>query len=69
MAVDNVLVITGGAGGMGLACARALADRGLTGIVVASGVLDQLTRLQAATRSALDSPPCDGHPASAATIL
>ena len=28
MAVDNVLVITGGAGGMGLACARALADRG-----------------------------------------
>ena len=28
MTVDNVLVITGGAGGMGLACARALADRG-----------------------------------------
>jgi hypothetical protein len=28
---------------------HALADRGLTGIVVASGVLDQLTRLQAAT--------------------
>jgi NAD(P)-dependent dehydrogenase (short-subunit alcohol dehydrogenase family) len=28
MAVDNVLVITGGVGGMGLACARALADRG-----------------------------------------
>jgi NAD(P)-dependent dehydrogenase (short-subunit alcohol dehydrogenase family) len=28
MAADEVLVITGGAGGMGLACARALADRG-----------------------------------------
>jgi tetratricopeptide (TPR) repeat protein len=30
---------------------HALAERGLTGTVVASGVLDQLTRLQAATRS------------------
>jgi len=28
MVVDAVVVITGGAGGMGLACARALADRG-----------------------------------------
>jgi NAD(P)-dependent dehydrogenase (short-subunit alcohol dehydrogenase family) len=28
MAADDVLVITGGAGGMGLACGRALADRG-----------------------------------------
>jgi NAD(P)-dependent dehydrogenase (short-subunit alcohol dehydrogenase family) len=28
MAVDDVLVITGGAGGMGLACARGLADHG-----------------------------------------
>jgi NAD(P)-dependent dehydrogenase (short-subunit alcohol dehydrogenase family) len=28
MATDDVLVITGGAGGMGLACARALAHRG-----------------------------------------
>jgi NAD(P)-dependent dehydrogenase (short-subunit alcohol dehydrogenase family) len=27
-AVDDILVITGGAGGMGLACAHALADRG-----------------------------------------
>lgn len=32
---------------------RALAERGLTGTVVASGVLDQLNRLQGATRSAL----------------
>jgi hypothetical protein len=32
---------------------RALAERGLTGTVVANGVLDQLTQLQAATRSAL----------------
>jgi tetratricopeptide (TPR) repeat protein len=32
---------------------RALAERGLTGSVVASGLLDQLTRLQAATRSSL----------------
>ena len=30
---------------------RVLADRGLTGTVVAGGVLDQLSRLQAATRS------------------
>jgi NAD(P)-dependent dehydrogenase (short-subunit alcohol dehydrogenase family) len=28
MSADNVVVITGGAGGMGLACARELADRG-----------------------------------------
>lgn len=32
---------------------RVLAERGLTGTVVASGVLDQLTRLQAATRSSM----------------
>jgi len=33
---------------------RALAERGLTGTVVAGGVLDQLTRLQAATRSSME---------------
>ena len=32
---------------------HAFAERGLTGTVVASGVLDQLTRLQAATRSSI----------------
>jgi tetratricopeptide (TPR) repeat protein len=32
---------------------HALAERGLTGIVVADGVLDQLARLQGATRSAI----------------
>jgi tetratricopeptide (TPR) repeat protein len=32
---------------------RVLVERGLTGTVVASGVLDQLTRLQAATRSSI----------------
>jgi hypothetical protein len=32
---------------------HALAERGLTGTVVASGILDQLTRLQAATRSSI----------------
>jgi tetratricopeptide (TPR) repeat protein len=32
---------------------HALAERGLTGIVVATGVLDQLARLQGATRSAI----------------
>jgi tetratricopeptide (TPR) repeat protein len=32
---------------------HALADRGLTGTVVASGVLDQLARLQASTRSSI----------------
>jgi tetratricopeptide (TPR) repeat protein len=32
---------------------RVLAERGLTGTVVANGLLDQLTRLQAATRSSI----------------
>jgi NAD(P)-dependent dehydrogenase (short-subunit alcohol dehydrogenase family) len=42
MAVDDVLVITGGAGGMGLACARALADRGRLLLVdVHEDLLDQ----------------------------
>src|ERR1700722_19058113 len=42
MTVDNVLVITGGAGGMGLACARALADRGRLLLVdVREDLLDQ----------------------------
>lgn len=40
--MDNVLVITGGAGGMGLACARALADRGRLLLVdVRQDLLDQ----------------------------
>src|SRR6202035_2412504 len=42
MTVDNFLVITGGAGGMGLACARALADRGRLLLVdVREDLLDQ----------------------------
>jgi NAD(P)-dependent dehydrogenase (short-subunit alcohol dehydrogenase family) len=42
MTLDNVLVITGGAGGMGLACARALADRGRLLLVdVREDLLDQ----------------------------
>lgn len=40
--MDNVVVITGGAGGMGLACARALADRGRLLLVdVREDLLDQ----------------------------
>ena len=40
--MDNVLVITGGAGGMGMACARALADRGRLLLVdVREDLLDQ----------------------------
>src|ERR1700761_2719513 len=45
MTVDNVLVITGGAGGMGLACARALADRGRLLLVdVREDLLDQASK-------------------------
>jgi NAD(P)-dependent dehydrogenase (short-subunit alcohol dehydrogenase family) len=60
MAVDNVLVITGGAGGMGLACARALADRGRLLLVdLREDLLDQARKALGAQGEAVDTLPCD----------
>jgi NAD(P)-dependent dehydrogenase (short-subunit alcohol dehydrogenase family) len=60
MAVDNVVVITGGAGGMGLACARALADRGRLLLVdLREDLLDQARKALGAQRAVVDTLPCD----------
>ncbi|MDT5013981.1 MAG: hypothetical protein QOD39_141 [Mycobacterium sp.] len=60
MAVDNVLVITGGAGGMGLACARALADRGRLLLVdLRDDLLDQARKALGAQGAIVDTLPCD----------
>src|SRR3984893_10574459 len=60
MAVDNVLVITGGTGGMGLACARELAGRGrlLVGDL-REDLLDQARKSVSAQGAAVDTLPCD----------
>ena len=60
MAVDNVVVITGGAGGMGLACARALADRGRLLLVdLREDLLDQARKALGAQGATVDTLPCD----------
>jgi NAD(P)-dependent dehydrogenase (short-subunit alcohol dehydrogenase family) len=60
MAVDNVLVITGGTGGMGLACARALADRGhLLLVDLREDLLDQARKALGAQGAIVDTLPCD----------
>jgi NAD(P)-dependent dehydrogenase (short-subunit alcohol dehydrogenase family) len=60
MAVDNILVITGGAGGMGLACARALADRGRLLLVdLREDLLDQARKALTAQGAAVDTLRCD----------
>jgi NAD(P)-dependent dehydrogenase (short-subunit alcohol dehydrogenase family) len=60
MAVDNVVVITGGAGGMGLACARALADRGRLLLVdLREDLLDQARKALGAQGAVVDTLPCD----------
>jgi NAD(P)-dependent dehydrogenase (short-subunit alcohol dehydrogenase family) len=60
MAVDNVLVITGGAGGMGLACARALADRGhLLLVDLREDLLDQARKALGAQGAVVNTLPCD----------
>ena len=52
MADTDVLVITGGAGGMGLACARALADRGRLFLVdVDEGQLEEARSMLERTRA------------------
>jgi NAD(P)-dependent dehydrogenase (short-subunit alcohol dehydrogenase family) len=60
MAVDNVLVITGGAGAMGLACARALADRGRLLLVdLREDLLCQARKALGAQGAVVDTLPCD----------
>ena len=60
MAVDNILVITGGAGGMGLACARTLADRGrLLLLDVRGDLLDQARKALGAQGAIVDTQLCD----------
>jgi len=60
MAIDNVLVITGGAGGMGLACARALADRGRLLLVdLREDLLDQARKALSAQGAVVETLSCD----------
>ncbi len=65
MAIDNILVITGGAGGMGLACARALADRGRLLLVdLREDLLEQARKALGAQGAVVDTLPCDVTSAS-----
>jgi NAD(P)-dependent dehydrogenase (short-subunit alcohol dehydrogenase family) len=60
MAIDNVLVITGGAGGMGLACARALAHRGRLLLVdVREDLLDQARKALGTQGAVVETLRCD----------
>jgi NAD(P)-dependent dehydrogenase (short-subunit alcohol dehydrogenase family) len=70
MAIDNVLVITGGAGGMGLACARALADRGRLLLVdVREDLLDQTRKALGAQGAVVETLRCDvTSPADVAAV-
>jgi NAD(P)-dependent dehydrogenase (short-subunit alcohol dehydrogenase family) len=70
MADTNVLVITGGAGGMGLACARALADRGhLVLVDVDELQLEEAQSMLSAEGASLETLQCDvTSPADVAAI-
>src|SRR6202163_416948 len=60
MTVDNVLVITGGTGGMGLACARALADRGRLLLVdLREDLMDQARKALGAQGAVVETLRCD----------
>ena len=60
MADNDVLVITGGAGGMGLACACALADRGQLLLVdVDEGQLEKARSMLSARGANVDTLLCD----------
>ena len=60
MAIDNILVITGGAGGMGLACARALADRGrLLLLDLREDLMDQARKALGAQGAVVETLRCD----------
>jgi NAD(P)-dependent dehydrogenase (short-subunit alcohol dehydrogenase family) len=60
MAIDNILVITGGAGGMGLACARALADRGrLLLLDLREDLMDQARKALGTQGAVVETLRCD----------
>ncbi|MCW2687703.1 MAG: short-chain dehydrogenase/reductase [Mycobacterium sp.] len=60
MAFDEIVVITGGAGGMGLACARALADRGRLLLVdLDEEQLDQARAALSAHGARVETLRCD----------
>jgi NAD(P)-dependent dehydrogenase (short-subunit alcohol dehydrogenase family) len=60
MTVDNILVITGGAGGMGRACARELADRGRLLLVdVHEDLLEQARKALSAHGADVETLRCD----------
>jgi NAD(P)-dependent dehydrogenase (short-subunit alcohol dehydrogenase family) len=60
MAIDNILVITGGAGGMGLACGRALADRGRLLLVdLREDLLDLARKALGAQGAVVETLRCD----------
>lgn len=70
MADTDVLVITGGAGGMGLACAWALAGRGhLLLVDVDDGLLAETRSMLSAQGASVDTLQCDvTSPADVATV-
>jgi NAD(P)-dependent dehydrogenase (short-subunit alcohol dehydrogenase family) len=70
MADTDVLVITGGAGGMGLACAWALADRGhLLLVDVDEGQLEEARTTLGAQGASVETLQCDvTSPADVATV-
>src|SRR3984957_13587281 len=70
MSFDRVLVITGGAGGMGLACAHALADRGRLLLVdVREDLLDQARKALTGHGADVETLRCDvTSPADVAAV-
>jgi NAD(P)-dependent dehydrogenase (short-subunit alcohol dehydrogenase family) len=70
MAADDIAVITGGAGGMGLACARALADRGrLLLLDLGDEQLDEARRALTAEGARVEALRCDvTSPADTAAV-
>jgi NAD(P)-dependent dehydrogenase (short-subunit alcohol dehydrogenase family) len=70
MTIENILVITGGAGGMGLACARALADRGRLLLVdVREDLLEQARKTLGAQGAVVETLRCDvTSPADVAAV-
>ena len=60
MAIENILVITGGAGGVGLSCAQALADRGRLLLVdLREDLLDQARKALGAQGAVVEALRCD----------
>jgi NAD(P)-dependent dehydrogenase (short-subunit alcohol dehydrogenase family) len=70
MTAEDIVVITGGAGGMGLACARALADRGqLLLLDLRDEQLDEARRALTAHGASVETLRCDvTSPADTAAV-